>query len=414
MKILYYDCFSGISGDMNLGAMIDLGVGKEYLINELSKLNLDSEYEIRIRRENKKGIDGTKVDVILKNKHDHSHDHHDHTHSHSHSHAHRNLKDIEYIINSSSLNENVKKLSIDMFRKIAQAEAKVHGKSLYEVHFHEVGAVDSIVDIVGAAICIDYLKVDKIMASHVQLGGGFVKCAHGLIPVPAPATVEILKGIPIKSGIAPFETTTPTGAAILAVNVDEFTDEMNFTIEKIGYGIGSRDLKIPNVLRVYIARENEEKKTESNSYIKQYILETNIDDMNPEIYSYIEEKLFDKGALDVFKTPIIMKKGRIAVKLSVLVREKDIKAIQEVIFKETTSIGIRKYEVEKIMLERDFSKVSTNYGEVTVKNSYYKGEKIKFKPEYEDCRRLAVENNIPIGEIYKEVYNKIGGASNDK
>ncbi|SHH63031.1 hypothetical protein SAMN02745135_01456 [Caloranaerobacter azorensis DSM 13643] len=367
---------------------------------------MDSEYEIRIRRENKKGIEGTKVDVILKNKHDHSHDH-------THSHTHRNLKDIEDIINSSSLNENVKKLSIDMFIKIAQAEAKVHGKSLYEVHFHEVGAVDSIVDIVGAAICIDYLKVDKIMASHVQVGGGFVNCAHGLIPVPAPATVEILKGIPIKSGLVPFETTTPTGAAILAVNVDEFTDEMNFTIEKIGYGIGSRDLKIPNVLRVYIARENE-KKTEYDLHNKQYILETNIDDMNPEIYSYIEKKLFDKGALDVFRTPIIMKKGRMAVKLSVLVNEKDIKAIQEVIFRETTSIGIRKYEVEKIMLERDFSKVSTNYGEVTVKNSYYKGERIKSKPEYEDCRRLAEENNVPIGEIYREVYKKIEGVSNDK
>ncbi|KGG79869.1 hypothetical protein Y919_09510 [Caloranaerobacter azorensis H53214] len=406
MKILYYDCFSGISGDMNLGAMIDLGVDKEYLINELSKLNLDSEYEIRIRRENKKGIDGTKVDVILKNKYDHSH-------NHTHSHTHRNLKDIEDIINSSSLNENVKKLSIDMFIKIAQAEAKVHGKSLYEVHFHEVGAVDSIVDIVGAAICIDYLKVDKIMASHVQVGGGFVNCAHGLIPVPAPATVEILKGIPIKSGIVPFETTTPTGAAILAVNVDEFTDEMNFTIEKIGYGIGSRDLKIPNVLRVYIARENE-KKIEYDLHNKQYILETNIDDMNPEIYSYIEKKLFDKGALDVFRTPIIMKKGRMAVKLSVLVNEKDIKAIQEVIFRETTSIGIRKYEVEKIMLERDFSKISTNYGEVTVKNSYYKGERIKSKPEYEDCRRLAEENNVPIGEIYREVYKRIEDVSNDK
>ncbi|QIB27043.1 nickel pincer cofactor biosynthesis protein LarC [Caloranaerobacter azorensis] len=406
MKILYYDCFSGISGDMNLGAMIDLGVDKEYLINELSKLNLDSEYEIRIRRENKKGIDGTKVDVILKNKYDHSH-------NHTHSHTHRNLKDIEDIINSSSLNENVKKLSIDMFIKIAQAEAKVHGKSLYEVHFHEVGAVDSIVDIVGAAICIDYLKVDKIMASHVQVGGGFVNCAHGLIPVPAPATVEILKGIPIKSGLVPFETTTPTGAAILAVNVDEFTDEMNFTIEKIGYGIGSRDLKIPNVLRVYIARENE-KKTEYDLHNKQYILETNIDDMNPEIYSYIEKKLFDKGALDVFRTPIIMKKGRMAVKLSVLVNEKDIKAIQEVIFRETTSIGIRKYEVEKIMLKRDFSKIITNYGEVTVKNSYYKGERIKSKPEYEDCRRLAEENNVPIGEIYREVYKRIGDVSNDK
>jgi len=395
MKILYYDCFSGISGDMNLGAMIDLGVDKEYLINELLKLKLDSEYEIIIERKNKKGINGIKVDVVLKNEH-----------GHIHNHTHRNLKNIEDIINSSSLNKNVKRLSVDMFKKIGTAEAKVHGKSLYEVHFHEVGAIDSIMDIVGAAICVDYLNVDKIVASSIQVGGGFVKCAHGLIPVPAPATVEILKNIPIKSGLVPFETTTPTGAAILAVNVEEFTDEKNFTIERVGYGIGNRDLEIPNVLRVYIAKENEEKKIEQDSHNKQFILETNIDDMNPEIYNYVEKKLFDKGALDVFKTPILMKKGRLAIKLSVLAREKDEKVIQEIIFKETTSIGIRKYKVEKIMLERDFIKVNTIYGEVTVKNSYYKGDLIKSKPEYEDCKRLAEENDVPIGDIYSEVYKR--------
>ncbi|WP_331488046.1 nickel pincer cofactor biosynthesis protein LarC [Caminicella sporogenes] len=253
MKILYYDCFSGISGDMNLGALIDLGVDTDYLLKELSKLGLNSEYEIKIEKKNKNGIEGTKVDVILQHEHK---KHHDKKHHH---HVHRNLKDIEEIINSSTLNDSIKKLSISMFMKIAEAEAKVHGKTLYEVHFHEVGAIDSIIDIVGAAICIDYLKPDKIAASHVQVGGGFVECAHGLIPVPAPATVEILKGIPIKSGIVSFETTTPTGAAILAVNVDEFTDKVDMAIEKVGYGVGSRDLEIPNVLRVYLGKENKKK-----------------------------------------------------------------------------------------------------------------------------------------------------------
>lgn len=275
MKILYYDCFAGISGDMNLGAMIDLGVDKEYLIKELSKLKLDKEYEIKVEKRNKNGINGTKVDVILNNcqldyhennhKHEaHEHNHHDahkhdHKHHHGQEHIHRNLKDIEEIINSSELNDTVKKLSIDMFMEVAKAEAKVHGKDLYDVHFHEVGAIDSIIDILGAAICIDYLKPDKIIASHIEVGGGFVKCAHGLIPVPAPATIEILKDIPIKTGIVPYETTTPTGAAILAANVDEYKEKINLSIEKIGYGLGTRQLDIPNVLRVYIAKENKKK-----------------------------------------------------------------------------------------------------------------------------------------------------------
>ncbi|AIF50315.1 nickel pincer cofactor biosynthesis protein LarC [Pelosinus sp. UFO1] len=271
MKVLYYDCFCGISGDMNLGALLDLGVDEAYLRQELSKLNLDAEYELQVKKDNKKGISGTRVDVVLKDvmhihKHDHHGEHHDHHHheaqagmesdnGHTH-HAHRNLKDIENIIISSSLSDRVKKISLDIFMEVAKAEAKVHGKPLYEVHFHEVGAVDSIVDIVGAAVCLDYLKVDKIMASSVQVGGGFVKCAHGIIPIPAPATVEILKNVPIKSGIVPFETTTPTGAAILAANVDAFTDHMDFSVDKIGYGIGHRDLEIPNVLRIYLGYED--------------------------------------------------------------------------------------------------------------------------------------------------------------
>lgn len=258
MKILYYDCFCGISGDMNLAALIELGVPKEYLLKELSKLNIDSEYEIKVEKDEKLGINGTRVDVVLKNQ---LHKHEDH-HEHEHEHHHRNLKDIENIINSSDLNEKVKESSIDMFMKVAKAEAKVHGKDLYEVHFHEVGATDSIVDIVGAAICLNYLVVDEIISSPVQVGGGFVKCAHGVMPVPAPATVEILKDIPINTGIVQFETTTPTGAAILAANVKKFTTKMNFSIKKTAYGVGHRDLDIPNVLRVYLGEKEESEDVE--------------------------------------------------------------------------------------------------------------------------------------------------------
>jgi len=461
MKVLYYDCFCGISGDMNLAALLDLGVPKEYLIQEISKLKLDSEYEIKIGKAAKHGINGMRVDVILKkqlndnrhvteqklsdNHHEHKHDHthkndhpHNHEHNHSqdnihnnnihnhshnhnnennhnhvhdhchdenpthtsnHEHHHRNLKNIENIINSSDLNNHVKSLSMNMFMKVAEAEAKVHGKTLYEVHFHEVGAIDSIIDMVGAAICLDYLEVDKIIASPVQVGGGFVKCAHGLMPVPAPATVEILKNIPINTGIVPFETTTPTGAAILAANVKEFTPKIDFSIKKVAYGIGHRDLEIPNVLRVYLGEEQKPEKIEG-----QYILETNIDDMNPEFYGYVEEKLFDIGALDVFKTPIYMKKGRPGIKLSVLINEQIESNVLDIIFKETTSIGVRKYKVEKIMLNREFSKVKTRYGEITIKKSYYKEKLVKYKPEYEECKRAAREHNVTIEKIYREVY----------
>ena len=417
MKVLYYDCFCGISGDMHIAAMLDLGVPQEYLLKEISKLKINSEYEIKIQKTIKKGITGTRVDVILKNGHAnndaHQHNHHSHNnidgHSHTHhhhednehnmEHHHRGLKEIEDIINSSDLSDNVKKLSINTFMKVAEAEAKVHGKDLYEVHFHEVGAVDSIIDIVASAITLDYLKVDKIVASSIQLGGGFVKCAHGIIPVPAPATVEILKGIPVKTGVVEFETTTPTGAAILAANVQEYTDKIDFQIDKIAYGLGHRELEIPNVLRVYLGTIQESEKIE-----EQYIIETNIDDMNPEFYEYIEEKLFSNGALDVYKTAIIMKKGRPAIKLSVLVSADKEEEVLKIIFKETTSIGVRKYKVEKIMLDRDFSKKKTVYGEVTLKNSYYKGELIKSKPEYEECKIIAKENSIPLKQVYEEIY----------
>jgi pyridinium-3,5-bisthiocarboxylic acid mononucleotide nickel chelatase len=467
MRILYYDCFSGISGDMNLGALIDLGVDKDYLIKELAKLNV-SGYRVDVTTDERKGITGTKVKVRLESEehehhhnhgeehghhqheHKHSHDHghhhdeehdhhhqhgeqehyhhHDHVHNHEHGHHHehaheehvhghesgehhhRNLKDVEAIINNSSLSDKVKKLSLKMFLKVAEAEAKIHGKALMDVHFHEVGALDSIVDIIGSAICLDYLKIDKVMSASVELGGGFVKCAHGLFPVPAPATSEILKGVPVKLGAVQVETTTPTGAAILAATVDEFTDKKEFTINKVAYGIGHRDTVIPNVLRVYLGEIKEKSSLgqvavegTDKEYEEAYVIECNIDDMNPEVYDYVMEKLFSLGAMDVFMTPIIMKKGRPGIKLSVLCGISLESKMTEILLRETTTLGVRKYKVQKTMLMREFAKVSTKYGEVTVKSSLLNGEKIKCKPEYDDCKRLAKERNVPISEIYSEV-----------
>ncbi|MBZ9621587.1 nickel pincer cofactor biosynthesis protein LarC [Clostridium sp. FP2] len=412
MKILYYDCFSGISGDMNLGALIDLGVDEKYLIEELDKLRLDG-YEIKVSRGIRKGIEGTKVDVMLQeHNHQHSHDGNEDGHSHGHMnhnhHDHRNLKDIEKIIDCSELSSNVKELSKKMFMKVAEAEAKVHGKPLYEVHFHEVGAIDSIVDIVGAAICISYLNVDKIMSSSIELGGGFVKCAHGIIPVPAPATVEILKGIPVKLGAVPFETTTPTGAAILAVNVCEFKDNNNFIVNKIGYGIGNRDTEIPNVLRVMLVEENnlsDTYKVENEDKVFEEIVECNIDDMNPELYEYIIDKLFNEGALDVYFIPIIMKKGRPGVKISVLCQVAKLEKMKEVLFRETTTFGVRSFKVDKTMLQREFVKVNTSYGEITLKEAYYKGEKLKSKLEYEECKKIAEDRGISLREVYENLTN---------
>ena len=282
MKILYYDCFSGISGDMNLAAMIDLGLDPDYLRRELSGLGMDDEFELKVTKDSRKGIYGTKVDVVLKthsghhghmdedengshhqhaahgehgvhSTHENGHHEHHLKKEHGHHGAHRNLRDIEAIINGSSLNDDIKKTAIAIFTKLASAEARVHGADLYEVHFHEVGAVDAIVDITGAAICYHYFNVDAVWSSPVELGGGFVRCAHGLIPVPAPATVEILTGIPTKRGAVMKETTTPTGAAILASITDKFISAPSFTVEKTAYGIGRRDTEIPNVLRVHLA-----------------------------------------------------------------------------------------------------------------------------------------------------------------
>lgn len=425
MKILYFNCFAGISGDMTLGALIDLGIDPDYLIRELKKLPIANEFEVRIFKSQKMGISGTKVDVIIPaldeskqngnpdhsnmHTHDHNHSHihasqgahvhlHDHEHSHSQmdlsDHIHRNLASVETIIDSSTLTDDVKSLSKKIFIEVALAEAKVHGKSLEEVHFHEVGAVDSIVDIVGTAICIQALNVDRILCSTIELGGGFVKCAHGLIPVPAPATAEILNGVPVHLGRVNCETTTPTGAAILKALVHGYQDDVDFSIQKIGCGLGTKDFPIPNILRVFLAEK------EDNKTVEQIMVETNIDDMSPELYDYIENLLFEAGAKDVYKTNILMKKGRPAVKLSILADLDELEAIKEIIFKETTSLGLRTYPIDKIEIERTFEKLQTPYGEVTLKKGYYQGVLVSTKFEYEECKQIAKGHHMPLKKLY--------------
>lgn len=406
MKILYYDCFSGISGDMNLGAMIDLGVDEQYLRDELEKLHLHNEFELGVNPDERKGITGTRAVVNLLHNHGHSHDHdhhhnhdhhHGHSHTHDHDHHHRNLDDIKKIINNSGLNQRVKNLSLEMFLEVAKAEGKIHGKPINEVHFHEVGAIDSIVDIIGAAICFDFLNVDKVIFSPITVGGGFVDCAHGRFPVPAPATSEILRGIPIVSGEIQKEMTTPTGAAIAKVLADEFTFEKNFTISKIGYGIGHRDNPIPNVLRVFLGE------TAENNREKAKIIECNIDDMNPEFYQYIMNKLLDKGAMDVYLTPITMKKNRPAMKLSILCKNDLADSLTGVLFDETTTLGVRSYDVDKTMMDREVITINSPYGCIRVKQALLNGEVIKWKPEYDDCKAIAEKHNIPIRKVYSIV-----------
>nr|NQU91262.1 nickel pincer cofactor biosynthesis protein LarC [Bacteroidota bacterium] len=392
--ILYYDCFSGISGDMNLAAMIDSGVPGSYLINELKKLKLTG-YTIEITSDQRKGISGTKVKVNLDKGQSKNH--------------HRHLSDIIKIIKTGDLNDSVKNMSIEMFQKLAEAEAKVHGKNIDEIHFHEVGAIDSIIDIVGAALCFDYLKPDNIFCSPVELGSGLVRCEHGTFPVPAPATAEILKNIPVKTGNQPFEATTPSGAVILACNVDEFTNLDNFSIKKTGYGIGHKKSEIPNVLRIFSGGFNEP--TESKNLHTMF--ECNIDDMNPELLEYIMDKLFDAGADDVFITPIIMKKSRNGSKMCALCHNSVKEKVAGILIKETSTFGFRSYPVNKTELERDVVELETKYGKVKIKRAIHNDEVIKQKPEYEDCAKLAMENNIPIKEVYREIEKMLNFKTNE-
>ncbi len=406
MRVLYYDCFAGISGDMHLGAMIDAGVDPEHLINELKKLPL-SGFHLHICRDERKSIEGTRVDVVLEGDHHHHH-HHDHSHMHGHAgeHHHRNLKDIQNILSESTLPESTKARALKMFLLIAEAEAKIHGVSVDEIHFHEVGALDSIVDITGAAICLEYLKPDRIFCSSVELGSGMVHCAHGMMPVPAPATSEILKNIPVRTGTADHEATTPTGAAILAANVDEFTDTFRFTPHLSAYGIGQRDSNIPNILRIHIGEQEERSLQPEENRDDGHVctmLECNIDDMNPEYYSHVMNRLFSEGARDVFITPVIMKESRPGVILSTLCDQKLQSAITQILFTETTTIGVRSYPVQREMMKREIRSITTSLGTIKVKYAWYQDRLIKWKPEFQDCKKLAENNQLSLQEVHRIV-----------
>lgn len=379
MKTLYFDCSSGISGNMTLGALTEIIGDENFLIEELKKLNVNG-YHIEISKKVKNGITGTYVDVILE---------------HNYHHEHRNLEDVNKIIDNSSLDEKVKDLAKRIFLRVAKAESKVHNKPLNEVHFHEVGAIDSIVDIVGTAILINKINPDKIISSVVNDGHGFIECAHGTMSVPVPATSEIFASSNVKFRQIDIDTelVTPTGAAIIAELADEFTYLPEMVTEKIGWGSGLKDLKIPNMLKVYYGEM--EKPNEDI-----VVMETNIDDCGSEILGYTQELLFQKGALDVFFTPIYMKKNRPAYRLTVVCKKEDMKELQKIIFRETTTIGIRyRYEYRSV-LKRKLDEIDTEYGKMKVKKVENDGENYVY-PEYESIKEVAIKNNIPLKELYK-------------
>jgi len=387
MKIAFFDCFSGISGDMVLGALTDLSDDPSFLQEELKKLDLKG-YSISHKKVKRGVIQATKVDVKVTEKKS----------------SKKNLKSIISIIENSDLAKKIKNDSTKIFRRLAEAEAKVHGTTIEKVHFHEVGAIDSIVDIVGSVIGIHHLSISKIVSSSINTGSGFVKCDHGTLPVPAPAVVEILRGVSCFSSGVQQELTTPTGAAIITTLADEFASLPNLKIERAGYGAGGIDLKeMPNALRIILGEHS----IASESKEEIFVLETNIDDMNPEFYDVVMEKLFQAGAVDVFLTPIIMKKNRPATKLSVLTQQQNVEMLANEVLKNTTSFGIRFYPVERVMLEREFQEIETVLGKVKVKIGKRDGEVCHISPEYEHCKKISREQGIPIKKVYEEIQSAI-------
>lgn len=390
MKVLYFDCSSGISGNMTLGALLELCDDPQYLEKELSKLHVEG-YHLHISQTKKNGITGTYVDVHLEHEHHHEHHHH---HEHAHHHEHRNLFDANKIIDESDIDEKAKALAKKIFMRVALAESKVHNEPLENVHFHEVGAIDSIVDIVGTAILITHINPDKIYSSVVNDGYGFIECAHGTISVPVPATSEIFAASQVISRQIDIDTelVTPTGAAIIAELAESYGIMPVMNVQKIGWGCGSKDLKIPNILKISLGTIE----TTQNEVI---VMETNIDDCSGEILGYTMETLFQNKALDVFYTPIYMKKNRPAYQLTVICHEEDREQLQGIIFKNTTTIGLRYRKEARTVLEREIIEIDTEYGKLKAKKVEYDGE-IYVYPEYEDLKRLAKEKDISLKKIF--------------
>lgn len=386
MKIAYFDCFSGISGDMTVGALLDAGLKIETLEKELNKLGL-SGYQLEVNKVVKKGISATQFKVKIKEEG-----------------VERRFEDILTILEKSKLDEEIKKETEKIFFNIAQAESKIHRKDIDKIHFHEIGGLDSIIDITSAVIGIKTLGIEEIHSSALPVGKGFVKCAHGVIPVPAPATLELLKNIPIYSGGIESEMITPTGAGIIGTLAKSFGERPLMKIERIGYGAGEKEFTIPNLLRVSIGEKILKDENLKDGYVSDeaVLIESNIDDMNPEFYDYIMDQLFSQGALDVFLTPIQMKKNRPAHMLSIIVYEQNLKEILEVLFSESTTLGVRIRETKRLRLAQKNFITETKYGKIRVKVGIFKGEIKNIAPEYEDCKKIAKQHKVPLKEVYDE------------
>ena len=395
MKTLYFDCFSGISGDMTIGALLDLGLDFEYLKTELKKLPVDG-YELKAARVVRSNISAMKFDVEVEG--DHGHHHHEH-HDEGHHHFHRKASEILQMIGQSSLTANPKRIAAGIFTKLAISEGKVHNIPPENVEFHEVGAVDSIVDCVGAAIGFDALGIERFSCSAINVGSGFIHCQHGVMPVPAPATSDLLRNATIYSKHANTELVTPTGAAILAAVVSRFGPLQNFVIDRIGYGAGTKQFPdFPNCVRLMLGEERETAAAGGDVLV----IEANIDDMTPQNFGYVTERLLAAGALDVFTLPIQMKKSRPGHLLQVLAPADMAGVLSRIIFQETTTIGIRSYAVNRTTLDREFVDVDTQYGKVRMKVSRLGGEVVNFAPEYEDCARIARVRDVPLKRVQSE------------
>lgn len=410
MDTLYLDIFSGLSGDMFLGALVDLGVDFKTLERELKKLKLDG-YHLHVARKLKSGIEGVKFDVHLAAEcdgHPHEHPHsHEHPHAHGgHDHSHdgsRNFAQIQQLIAASALSEWVKEKSVAVFRRVAVAEGKIHGLPPEQVHFHEVGAVDSIVDIVGACIGLELLGKPRVLAAPVVEGTGFVKCAHGRMPLPAPATLEIFaaRGVAVAQCEEPNELVTPTGAALLAEFAESFAPMRGLVARKVGYGLGTRDNRTrPNVLRAVLA-ESETATAEPDWETDTIaVLETNLDDVSGEVLGHFVQTTLAAGALDVFHTPIQMKKNRPGTLLTVLCRAEDADKFTVRLLRHTSAFGVRRSLVERRKLQREFITVKTEFGDIPVKLGKLDGEIVQTAPEFEVCRAKAVQAGVPLREVY--------------
>lgn len=415
MKIAYFDCFSGISGDMTLGALVDAGVPPEVLITGLATLKLEAEFTLRFEKAVKHGITGTRAIVEvhpayaehLDAPHTHKDGHHHHEHGPS-----RHLSDIFKLLDNSSLDAEVRDTAKRVFDRLAEAEAKVHNTTKANVHLHEVSGIDSIVDIVGSVIGLAHLEVDAVYASPLSLGRGFVRCAHGLMPVPVPGTMALLQGVPIQQTDIPKELVTPTGAALITTLSQEFGMMPQMRLDRVGYGAGTRDLEQrPNLLRLCLGEKTSDSISQTTHHHAETdsvdIIETNVDDMSPEITGYVTTQLFANGALDVFLTPVFMKKSRPATQITVLCPTDHRDKLVELLLTETTTFGVRFSAADRIKLRREFVKVETQWGAIQAKCGYLNGALIKTVPEYEDCKRLAEQNNVPLQRVYAEALSNL-------